>query len=68
MNLSQGPLVKFIDGTLVRTQTNADTYFIISDGLKRRFTDQAQLETLGYRPENVITGLLVNYTEGSVVE
>ena len=57
--------MKFRDGTLVNDN---GTYFIISDGQKRRFTDLSQLTAKGYAVGNVIEASLQTYTEGVVVE
>ena len=69
MSLPAGPLVKFRDGTLVNDNSlGANTYFIISEGRKRRFSSSDQLTALGYSLENVIQASLSLYEEGGVVE
>ena len=69
MSLPAGPLVKFRDGTLVNDNSlGANTYYIISEGRKRRFATPQQLVDLGYSLSNVISGLLTAYVEDSAVE
>ena len=65
MALPQGPLVKFRDGTLV---LDSGSYYIISEGKKRRFIDLDQLQSLGYDSINLIQASLVNYAEGQSIE
>ena len=70
MALPIGSLVKFRDGTLVIDPPAGGqaTYYIISEGQKRRFSSLEQLISLGYSAENLINASLQAYQEGSVVE
>ncbi len=58
--LSEGPLVKFRDGTLVRDGT---VYYIITDGQKMPFASVQSLASWGYKTSNVITANLSTYTQ-----
>ncbi len=62
--------VLFDDGTLVKTDTYPVPY-LISNGQKRQFADEATLVRLGYNPKNVITvssKFLYNYTAGEIIK
>ena len=64
MALAAGDLVKFRDGTLVR---DGEYYFLVSDGMKKRFASVSVLETQGYQTGNAISASLETYTEtGSI--
>lgn len=65
MALPEGGLVKFRDGTLVK---DGEAYFIISQGLKRRFASVNALQNLGYKPGNAISASLTSYTEAESIK
>jgi len=57
------------DGTLVKTDS-FPTVYLISNGLKRPFADEATLNKLGYNTKNVITvssKFLYNYQQGDII-
>ena len=62
--LAEGSVVKFRDGTLVK---DGDTYYLISEGLKRPFASLAGLIQLGFNADNVISASLSSYTAGDQV-
>jgi hypothetical protein len=58
------------EGTLVRTDTYP-TIYLISNGLKRPFADDAAFTKLGYNPLNIITvssQFLYNYSMGESIK
>ena len=64
-----GPVL-FDDGTLVKTDTYPIPY-LISDGEKRQFADEATFIRLGYNPKNVISvssKFLYNYPNGEIIK
>ncbi len=57
------------DGTLVKTDS-FPTVYLISNGLKRPFADEASFNKLGYNTKNVITvssQFLYNYQQGDII-
>ena len=65
MVLSEGSLVKFRDGTLVKD--GAD-YYLISDGKKLKFTSSADATTRGYNLATAIQATLAAYASGGNVQ
>ncbi len=65
MALSQGPLVKFRDGTLV---SEGGLYYLISDGKKLSFASASDLTGRGYKTSNAISASLTNYESGGNVQ
>lgn len=65
MTLAQGSLVKFRDGTLVK---DGSDYYIISDGLKLKFSSASTLTGWGYQLHNVIFASLASYAAGAVLK
>lgn len=60
----------FDEGTLVKTE-NFPTVYLISNGLKRPFADEATFTKLGYNLKNVITAssqFLYNYNMGETIK
>lgn len=58
------------DGTLVKT-TNFPTVYLISNGQKRPFADEAAFNKLGYNSQNIITvssQFLYNYSLGEIIK
>src|SRR5579872_3747103 len=64
LNLPQGDLVKFRDGTLVTSDGN---YYIISDGAARQFSSLTAFLGLGYLQQNAINASLANYQTGTQI-
>ena len=62
--LSEGPLVKFRDGTLVKDGSN---YYFISDGKKLMFASAADVAAKGYKTSNAISASLSKYDGGGMV-
>ena len=56
--LPEGPLVKFRDGTLVKS---GDLYYIITDGFAKNFPSEADMSNQGYNPANVIEASVAYY-------
>lgn len=50
----EGEPVKFEDGTLLKTATSPEIYFI-SNGERRLIKDEATFDTLGWQKENIVT-------------
>jgi len=63
--LSEGALVKFRDGTLVK---DGATYYLVSDGKKLMFTSSADLTARGYKTSNAINASLSAYASGGNVQ
>lgn len=59
--LSEGPLVKYRDGTLIN---DGGVYFLISDGKKKSFASVEALTNAGYKAENAISASLAAYEDG----
>jgi len=62
--------ITFDDGTLVKTDS-FPTVYLISNGLKRPFADEAVFTKLGYNSKNVITvssQFLYNYSQGELIK
>ncbi|MCX6794508.1 MAG: hypothetical protein NTY31_00700 [Candidatus Falkowbacteria bacterium] len=58
------------EGTLVRTNTYP-TVYLISNGKKRPFADDATFNKLGYNPQNIVTvssKFLYNYDMGEAIQ
>jgi hypothetical protein len=63
--LSEGALVKFRDGTLVK---DGSDYYLISDGKKLQFASASDLTAKGYKTANAIKAGLANYESGGAVQ
>lgn len=65
MALAVGDLVKFRNGTLVR---DGESYYLISDGMKKQFSSVTAMVNVGYDPKNAISASLASYASGAVVD
>lgn len=65
MTLSQGPLVKLRDGTLV---VDGGTHYIISDGQKLPFASLDALKRWGYDPSNLVAANVGHYSLGKILK
>jgi hypothetical protein len=65
INLPQGPLVKFRDGTLVYDSGN---YYLISDRKKLMFASVTDLTNRGYKTTNAIQANISAYESGGTVQ